>query len=124
MPTSITVDLVQTEPAPDSSRFFTLCIPEPDNLGNGTFDLGYETSDADVLLIDVFGQTESGAEYQLDQNAPGLAATVTVDGYCGDGSDPAGFSIAVTGQVPLVVDGTPETAALSGPAVAIEAQDF
>lgn len=125
-PTSLTVDMVQVDPATDTSLFLTLCIPEPDALSDGVVALGYETSDADILLIDAFAQNADGDLFRLDTGASGLDATAELSGYCEDGGAPEGYAIALAGSVPITSSRddtmTDEIGTFGGGAIAVEAQ--
>jgi|GEM_PF-7038391 len=121
-PTSLTVDMIQVDPATETSLFLTLCIPEPDNLEDGSYALGFETSGESVLLIDVFGRSDDGDVFQLDSSAAGLDATIDVAGYCSDGSAPEGYAIALAGSVPVTSSAGAEIATFGGAAIAVEAQ--
>jgi hypothetical protein len=110
---SVTVFGGQLEPG---SAFFTLCLPRPDLIGPGaTFDLEDDVQpvpdDARVQVIDVQGAFDDGCTWSL---AGALTGSITFEGFCGDGLDPAGFAITLDGGA--TVDRTCPT----GPATQVD----
>jgi hypothetical protein len=101
-PTSLTIDGEQTVPAQPSFAL-TLCLPRPDRIGGdpvalvasqippGAGDL--------VQVINVNAELAGDCILQLDGSGS-FDATATFAGYCGDGLDPAGFSLALAGTLP------------------------
>ena len=114
--TSITLDGIQSAPTPTGfAPHIAFCIPRPDEVAVGTaLQLGL-TDDDDVRLVDVSGD-QAGCIYTLDRtNAP--TATITLEGYCGDGLNSAGYSFSLAGDVALTrscPDAETLTATVSG----------
>jgi hypothetical protein len=101
-PTSLTIDGVQT--SPDQPGFFlTLCLPRPDQIDDQSAPLvpGQIPPGADdlVQVINVNGDLGGGCTLALDSSGV-FAAAAHFGGYCGDGLDPAGYAMELTGALP------------------------
>jgi hypothetical protein len=119
--TSLTVDGRQLDPQPSGSYGITLCIPRPGDLNGALVTLG----DPDRLqLIDIYAELADGCLVQFDRTGQ-LSGTASFEGFCGDGTDPAGYAIAFDAGVPVtrMCDGQADTLQLSG-RVAVEAMTF
>lgn len=84
----------------------TLCLPRPDLLGSGAVALAPSrvppAADDRVQVIDASASLAAGCTATIDVSmAP--TGTARFDGYCGDGDDPAGYALSLTGSLPLVV---------------------
>lgn len=77
----------------------TLCVPRPDRLMSGNRTLGDSMSMADVRIIDLNGDV-GGCAYTFDDARP-PTGTATATGVCANGTDPAGFALALDGVVSL-----------------------
>jgi hypothetical protein len=86
--TSVTIDGVQTDPP--ASFHLTLCLPRPDRLTDGPLPL----SDERVQLVNVNAQLPGGCTLLLD-SAAAPDGTITFSGYCGNGTDRAGYAMAL-----------------------------
>lgn len=76
----------------------TFCIPRPDLLSKGRA-LGTTGSMGEARIVDFTG-TANGCTFTLDsQMLP--TGTATGTGVCKNGTDPAGFALAITGTVHL-----------------------
>jgi len=93
-PTSLTVDGRQTTA---TSFHLTLCLPHPDQIGDQPIPL---SRDDLVQVINVNGQLAASCLLVLDSTAPRGGASIQFSGYCGDGLDPGGYRIAMTGTLP------------------------
>ncbi len=93
-PTSLTVDGVQSTAA---GFHFTLCLPRPDQLGDQPIALDQEEL---VEVVNINGQLAGSCVLTLDRTRSFSAGSIRFDGYCGDGLDPAGYSIALSGTLP------------------------
>ena len=83
----------------DETGLITLCIPRPDLLREGNRTLGTSLSMADVRIFDLTGTSE-GCTFTLDSTRPPSGTAIGL-GVCGDGIDPAGFALDISGAVSL-----------------------
>lgn len=117
---SLTIEGVQSDP-PGAARF-SLCLPRPDEIGTAAVSLADDTL---VQLGNTSAALEDGCLVRLDRSGDAAATgTIAFTGFCADGTDPAGFAVALDGTVPVEIvcdadGGTSEaaTATLSGTAV-------
>lgn len=93
--TSLTVQGTQT----GAQGFITLCISRPDLLAQKPQDLGLNGSAAAAELVDTTG-TANNCSLAIDTSQP-AAGTVSADGLCQDGGDPAGFALIVDATLHL-----------------------
>ncbi len=88
---------------PDGAAVITLCLPRPDLIADGTtFALLPDTqpagADDRVHVIDLQGALENGCRWtQLLDPPP--TGTASFEGFCAQGTDPAGFAITFDGTV-------------------------
>lgn len=119
-PTAVTIQGEQVEPAV-SGQFLVLCLPRPDLIDDQPVSL---VDSERIEVVDLFGQDADGCEIRYDDTAQPGSAAVTFHGFCGNGTDSAGFAMSVTGTLPVTrtCDGnsTATSAALGGRA-AVEA---
>lgn len=84
----------------------TLCLPRPDLLAATPVPLvpGRVPPQADdrVQVIDASAALAGGCTAALDP-AQAPSGTAAVAGYCGDGTDHAGFALTLTGTVPVLI---------------------
>jgi hypothetical protein len=84
---------------------FTLCLSRPDLLGPEPVALVPSRvppmAGDRAMLIDASAALAGGCTVVKDPSAS-PAGTAAFHGYCGGGSDPAGYGLEVTGTVPLV----------------------
>jgi hypothetical protein len=92
---SLTIESTQT----DGSGLFTLCIGRPDQLAERAQSLGCDLPGVAARIIDFTG-TAGGCTLALDDEAP-VTGDATSAGMCGNGDDPAGFALTVTGTATL-----------------------
>jgi hypothetical protein len=95
--TSLTVQGTQTDAG--AQGFITLCISRPDLLATKPQDLGLNGSAAAAQLVDATG-TANNCSLAIDTAQP-AAGTVSADGLCQDGGDPAGFALVVDATLHL-----------------------
>lgn len=76
----------------------TFCIPRPDLLSKGRA-LGTTASMGEIRIVDFSGMA-NGCTFALDSTMP-PTGTATGTGVCKNGTDPAGFALALTGTVNL-----------------------
>lgn len=93
-PTSLTLDGVQTDPATSPPLHLTFCLPRPDEIGSDPVPLD-DTQRIEV--IDIFADA-GGCLLSLDRTVT-PTGTITFTGYCGDGTDPAGYAISFDATV-------------------------
>lgn len=93
--TSLTIFAAQT----DGTGTFTLCVPRPDQLGQGARALGLDQVGGDLRLVDVKGST-GGCTFTIDPTTP-PTGTGHGDGVCAAGTDAAGFALTLDGTVTL-----------------------
>lgn len=106
-PTAITIQGSQIEP--EATGFLVLCLPRPDLID----DQPVSFNDAERLeLVDFFGRDGQGCELRFDDTAEPGSGSVTFSGFCGNGTDSAGFAVALTGVLPFTrrCDGEEPTA--------------
>jgi hypothetical protein len=120
-PTSLTLDGVQTDPAPSRTLHLTFCLPRPDRLGSGPVALD-DTERVEV--IDIFGELDDGCLFLLDRDVP-PTGTIDFQGYCDQGLDAAGYAVVLDGTVAAtnMCTGERVTVELGGSA-AVQALDF
>jgi hypothetical protein len=113
-PTSLTIEARQVRPV--QARGLVLCLPRPDHIGSDPIDLD---DPEHIQLIDVFGE-DAGCVVRLDRSRrPTGAATMT--GFCQLGAHPDGYSLSLSGTIPVLKtcpdqDPLATTAAVSGTA--------
>lgn len=95
--TSLTVQGTQTDSG--AQGFFTLCISRPDLLATQAQPLGLNGSTAAAQLVDTTG-TANNCSLAIDTTQP-AGGTVSANGLCEDGGDPAGFALIVEGTLHL-----------------------
>lgn len=89
-PTSVTVSGSQE----GDSGSVILCLSQPEVIGDSSLEVSY---DGPVQLVSVAVQLD--CPVIVDRSMmPALSATFS--GFCGDGVDPAGFTLALEGTVP------------------------
>lgn len=76
----------------------TFCIPRPDLLSKGRA-LGTTGSGGEIRVVDFSGMANN-CTFALDGTLP-PTGTATGTGVCKNGTDPAGFALAITGTVNL-----------------------
>lgn len=74
----------------------TFCIPRPDLLADGR-QLGATSNMAEMRLVDFTGEA-NGCTFARDTAMP-PTGTGTGTGVCNNGTDPAGFALALTGTI-------------------------
>jgi hypothetical protein len=82
-----------------TTGFVTLCIERPDLLTRQSQTLGLELASAQVRLVDLSGSANN-CSFAIDRTSP-AAGSVTSTGMCGNGSDAAGFALAIDGTLAL-----------------------
>jgi hypothetical protein len=95
---SLTIRGTQT----DATGFITLCVARPDLLVKQAQALGPDAAGSEVRLVDMSG-TASTCRLAIDRTASAqpITGSVTSSGLCGNGSDAAGFALALDGAVSL-----------------------
>ena len=95
---SLTIRGMQT----DATGFITLCVARPDLLAKQAQALGPDAAGSEVRLVDLSG-TASTCRFTIDRTASAqpITGSVTSSGLCGNGSDAAGFALALDGAVSL-----------------------
>ncbi len=96
-PTSLTLDIIQLNPAPVMRRALTLCVPHPDQL-DAALALTSDAVTTGVQIIDLFADSE-GCLISLDRSRPPMG-TATFTGVCDDGTHSAGYALELSGQLP------------------------
>ena len=76
----------------------TLCIPRPDLLKDGR-TLGTTGNMGQLRVVD-FSAMANGCTFALDSTMP-PTGTATGTGVCKNGTDPAGFALAIAGTINL-----------------------
>lgn len=90
-PTSVTIQGDQS--APDGAGFLVLCLPRPDEIGGDPISL----ADTDrVQVVDLFGKDADDCTVRVDDASD---ASVTFTGFCADGTDDAGYALALEGTI-------------------------
>jgi hypothetical protein len=74
----------------------TFCIPRPDLLAEGR-TLGANLANVEMRLVDFSGEA-NGCTFARDPAMP-PTGTGTGTGVCNNGTDPAGFALALTGTI-------------------------
>jgi hypothetical protein len=118
-PTSLTLESLQTDPAPSRPFYMTFCLPRPDELAPGTISLA---DDRLIEVVDVFAEVD-GCVLSFDRTLP-PDGSVTIAGYCREGLHPDGYAISLAGSLPGVrtCDGDAEPIELTlGGVAAVEA---
>ncbi len=96
-PTSLTLDIIQLNPAPAMRRALTLCVPRPDQLDEPR-DLTTDAVTTGVQVIDLFADSDD-CLISLDRSRPPMG-TATFIGACDDGTHSAGYALELSGQLP------------------------
>jgi hypothetical protein len=86
----------------DATGFITLCVARPDLLAKQAQALGPDAAGSEVRLVDISG-TANVCRLTIDRSASAqpITGSVTSSGLCGNGSDAAGFALALDGAVSL-----------------------
>lgn len=92
---SLTIGGTQT----NGTGLLTLCIPRPDKLGEGVMLGGTGAPLPEVQIVDLNG-TANGCDYTFESTRP-VAGTVSATGVCGNGTDKAGYALAISGHISL-----------------------
>jgi hypothetical protein len=96
---SLTLDGVQT----DGTGIFTMCFQRPDRI-NGDSALGPDLPGEDIpaRLVTLLGES-NGCTFDLIDpfTEPSPKGTATGTGACANGTDPAGFTLALDGEATL-----------------------
>ena len=114
-PTAITIQGSQVEPeAP--GQFLVFCLPRPDLIDAEPVSLADSER---IEVVDLFGRDAAGCELRFDRSAQPGSGSVTFSGFCANGTDSAGFAMALTGVLPFTRscdgdDPTPLTVELGG----------
>jgi hypothetical protein len=90
-PTSLTLSGLQA--SPDGVASITLCLRHPDQLDGQTVAL----DDGDQILIADLAADLGDCRVRYDGSQPSTAA-IRFEGVCGDGTDPAGYAVALSGS--------------------------
>ena len=98
-PTSLTIDIFQISPTPTTRRALTLCIPRPDRLLDGRVVLTEDDVTTGIQLIDLFAD-ESGCLLSFNRGE-GVSASGQFNGVCDDGASPEGYSLELSGSIPV-----------------------
>jgi len=87
-----------------------LCIPRPDMLESDLPVVASTATHTAAIEIQDVNATDSGCTF-TDSAAMAPAGTGHAEGICGDGTDPAGFALLISGQVSVDRDcsGTVDT---------------
>jgi hypothetical protein len=81
------------------SGFITLCVARPDLLATQAQALGLDVPGAEVRIVDLVGIADS-CSFAIDSSQP-ATGSATASGLCGNGSDAAGFALALDGSLSL-----------------------
>lgn len=100
--TALTIDITQSDPATAVRRPLILCIPRPDQVGTAPIDLADGTDFTKIQLIDVFAEA-NGCLISFDRTRT-FSGTATFSGFCSDGTDPAGYALALDATIPATRD--------------------
>jgi hypothetical protein len=92
-PTSLTLDGIQTDPAASPPLHLTFCLPRPDQIDG---EVALDDLER-IEVIDLFA--EMGDCFLALDRTVAPTGTITFDGYCADGTDPAGYAIRFDGTV-------------------------
>lgn len=95
-PTSITIQGEQTEAA--ATGFLTLCIPFPAQVDDTPLSFG---DPSQIEIFDLRGQDDQGCTLALDRTQPLDSGSVTLSGFCDDGTHPDGFAMTLSGTLPF-----------------------
>jgi hypothetical protein len=93
----------------------TLCVPRPDQLRAGMRAIGANlpNATADVRIIDLRGAADD-CTFRFASAEP-VTGHATATGVCDDGTDPAGFAIAIDAMVKMTrVCGANEDVVMAG----------
>jgi len=82
----------------NSTSLITLCVARPDLLAKQAQMLGIDAGAA-VRVVDVSGNANN-CSFSVDQAQP-ATGSATSSGLCGNGSDAAGFALAIDGSLSL-----------------------
>ncbi len=82
----------------NTSGLLTLCIARPDLLAKQAQALGTDAG-APVRVVDLSGDANN-CSFTVDKTQP-ATGSATSSGLCGNGSDAAGFAIAIDGSLSL-----------------------
>lgn len=92
---SLSIEGTQT----GGTGLITFCVPRPDQLGDGDRTLGLDPSAADVRIVDLMGTTDT-CSFAIDKTRL-PTGTATGAGVCDNGTNPAGFALALDGALSL-----------------------
>jgi hypothetical protein len=81
------------------SGFITLCVARPDLLARQPQALGLDVPGVEVRIVDLVGMADS-CSFAIDRSQP-ATGDATSSGLCGNGSDAAGFALALDGSLSL-----------------------
>lgn len=93
------VSLTIRGPQIDGAGFITLCVARPDLLARQAQALDLDVAGAEVRIVDLSG-TANGCSFAIDRSQP-ATGNATASGLCGNGSDAAGFALALDGSLSL-----------------------
>jgi hypothetical protein len=93
---SLTIESAQT----DGTGLFTLCIGRPDLLAERAQALGCDLPGVAARIIDLTGSA-GGCSFVFDDEQV-VTGDATSTGMCGNGDDPAGFALTVSGGATLI----------------------
>jgi hypothetical protein len=98
---SLTIQGTQT----DGVGFVTFCIPQPQKLTTG-LALGSDVpgDEPAAILEDLVAATTDGCTYSFDPTT-GVTGTVRATGICDDGTNAAGFALAVSATLAMTGSG-------------------
>lgn len=85
-------------PQQGGQGLITLCVGRPDLLGKQALALGFDAA-APVRIFDLTGSS-NGCTFKVDRTMP-ATGMAQASGLCGNGSDAAGFALAVDATVSL-----------------------
>jgi len=90
-PTAVTIAGSQD----GASGSIILCLSRPENVGSSAIDVDFSGA---LQLVSVSAQLD--CPVVVDRSQP-LDLKATFEGFCADGVDPAGFTLALDGQVAM-----------------------
>jgi hypothetical protein len=94
-PTSVTIQGDQT--SPDAAGFLVVCLPRPHEITGDPIALD---DDRLVQQVQLSARDPDDCALALDEDGALGAATMTVTGFCDQGTHPDGFAIALGGTLP------------------------
>ena len=109
-PTSLTIDIVQVAPLTAERRALILCVPRPDRLDT-ELALTDDSVTTGVQVIDIFADDDD-CLISIDRTRA-ISGTATFAGACSDGTDPAGYALNLSGEIPATATCPTETNAIT-----------